>query len=168
MEIETSPVVEKEQPQITWSTPEEARQAFEALLKETIQTPSMTWKEAVPLLTKDIRFTVGTKKENEKQAIEKTGQKKQIFSEFMNRMVKAKKEERIKQTIQYKESFIKLLKNCKDITAESTARQVEQLLGNTEAWQKMDAKERDDEVYSYLRRLKQMEREVRDGGKRAD
>lgn len=79
-------------------------------------------------------------------------------------MVKAKKEERIKQTIQYKESFIKLLKNCKDITAESTPRQVEQLLGNTEAWQKMDAKEREDEVYSYLKRLKQMEREVRDGG----
>ena len=58
MEIETVPVVEKEQPQITWSTPEEARQAFESLLKEMIQSPSMTWKEAVPLLTKDIRFTV--------------------------------------------------------------------------------------------------------------
>ena len=66
----------------------------------------------------------------------------------MNRMVKAKKEEKIKQSIQYKEAFIKLLKNCKEITAESTSHHVEQLLGNTETWQKMDKKERDDEIYN--------------------
>lgn len=97
------------------------------------------------------------------QAIEKTGQKKQIFSEFMNRMVKAKKEEKIKQSIQYKEAFIKLLKNCKEITGDSSSCHVEQLLGNTEIWQKMDKKERDDEIYNYLSRLKQVEKEVRDG-----
>ena len=81
----------------------------------------------------------------------------------MNRMVKAKKEEKIKQAIQYKEAFIKLLKNCKEITGDSSSCHVEQLLGNTEIWQKMDKKERDDEIYNYLSRLKQVEKEVRDG-----
>lgn len=56
----SSPESEKETPVIpTWSTPEEARKVFEGLLEEVIQTPSTSWKDAVPLLMKDIRFTVG-------------------------------------------------------------------------------------------------------------
>lgn len=41
-----------------WKTPEEARQAFESLLSEVITSPSTSWRDAVPQLTKDIRFTV--------------------------------------------------------------------------------------------------------------
>ena len=43
----------------TWTTPEEAKAAFESLLREVVTHPSMSWKEAVPLLTGDIRYTVG-------------------------------------------------------------------------------------------------------------
>lgn len=43
-----------------WKTPEEARQAFESLLSEVITSPSTSWKDVVPRLTKDIRFTVGS------------------------------------------------------------------------------------------------------------
>lgn len=56
---EPSPQVEEEKPAVvSWNTPAEARQAFESLLAEVVKTPSMSWKEAVPQLTRDIRFTV--------------------------------------------------------------------------------------------------------------
>ena len=43
---------------VTWTNAQEAREAFESLLAEVIKTPSTTWKEVVPRLTRDIRFTV--------------------------------------------------------------------------------------------------------------
>ena len=59
---EPSPEVEKESPVIpTWSTAAEARAAFESLLKEVVVNPSTSWKEAVPQLMRDIRFTVAMK-----------------------------------------------------------------------------------------------------------
>ena len=42
----------------TWTNAQEAREAFESLLAEVVKTPSMSWKDAVPRLTRDIRFTV--------------------------------------------------------------------------------------------------------------
>lgn len=48
---------------VTWNTPAEARQAFESLLAEVVTSPSTSWKDAVPQLTKDIRFTVDDVKE---------------------------------------------------------------------------------------------------------
>lgn len=45
----------------TWNTAAEARAAFESLLKEVVVNPSTSWKEAVPQLMRDIRFTVAMK-----------------------------------------------------------------------------------------------------------
>ena len=46
----------------TWSTPSEAKAAFQSLLREVVTHPSMSWKEAVPLLTGDIRYTVASER----------------------------------------------------------------------------------------------------------
>ena len=57
---EPSPEVEAGSAVIpTWSNAVEARAAFESLLKEVVVNPSTSWKEAVPQLMRDIRFTVG-------------------------------------------------------------------------------------------------------------
>lgn len=53
-----STVSNSEKAVATWSNAQEAREAFESLLAEVIKTPSMSWKDAVPRLTRDIRFTV--------------------------------------------------------------------------------------------------------------
>lgn len=42
----------------TWNTPEEARAAYESLLREKGITSGMSWKEAVSLIASDIRYTV--------------------------------------------------------------------------------------------------------------
>ena len=42
----------------TWTTPEEARAAYESLLREKDITSGMSWKEAVSLIASDIRYTV--------------------------------------------------------------------------------------------------------------
>ena len=56
--MDSSPVEEKPVQKVTWSTPTEARAAFESLLREVIKVPNTSWKDAVPQLTGDIRFTV--------------------------------------------------------------------------------------------------------------
>ena len=43
---------------VTWTTPEEARAAYESLLREKGITSGMSWKEAVSLIASDIRYTV--------------------------------------------------------------------------------------------------------------
>ena len=50
-----SPSSPREPP--SWSTPAEAKAAFESLLREVVKRP-LVWKEAVPLLTGDLRYTV--------------------------------------------------------------------------------------------------------------
>lgn len=75
-------------------------------------------------------------------------------------MVKAKKEAKMKQAVQYREEFRALLKSSPLITHESTLDQVASVLGKHEIWQKVDRADREIEIRDYISKLLVQAREV--------
>ena len=160
---EPAPVVPAAKPAAqvkTWKTEEEAREAFESLLRETVTRPSMSWKEVVPQLTKDIRYTVGTARGRDAQAIGTSGQRKQIFSEFMSRMGSEMKEARCRKLVEDEQKFREMLKQCAQIKSGMNLVEVQQLLCQDERWKALESARREQMVYAYLKELKVMEKEV--------
>lgn len=144
----------------TWKTEEEAREAFESLLRETVTRPSMSWKEVVPQLTKDIRYTVGVASGREAQAIGTSGQRKQIFSEFVSRMGSEMKEAKRRKLVEDEQKFREMLKQCAQIKRGVGFSDVQRLLREDERWKALESARREQMVYAYLKELEAMEKEV--------
>lgn len=75
-------------------------------------------------------------------------------------MVKERKEQKMKQAIQFREAFRALLKNSPLVTAESTMDQVESVLRGEEVWSQVDSSERTKEIRDHLQKLQVQAREV--------
>ena len=148
--VRKAPVVEQ---RVTWSTPEEARAAFENLLREKGITSSTPWKEAVTLIASDIRYT----------ALRTSGQRKQVFSEFVNRQAKEEREAKLRQQVSAREAFRAMLK-ASSLTGRSTLREAEALLGRDNRWTDLDRSGREEEFRYYVSKLDEKERNVSDGG----
>lgn len=144
----------------TWKTEEEAREAFESLLRETVTRPSMSWKEVVPQLTKDIRYTVGLARGRDAQAIGTSGQRKQIFSEFVSRMGSEMKEAKRRKLVEDEQKFREMLKQCAQIKRGVGYSDVQRLLREDERWKALESARREQMVYAYLKELEVMEKEV--------
>ena len=134
---------------MTWSTPEEARAAFENLLREKGITSSTPWKEAVTLIASDIRYT----------ALRTSGQRKQVFSEFVTRQAKEERENRLRQQVSAREAFRMMLK-ASSLTGRSTLREAEALLGRDSRWTDLDRSGREEEFRYYVSKLDEKERNV--------
>lgn len=145
----------------TWKTEAEARAAFESLLRETVTRPSMSWKEVVPLLTKDIRYTVGAARRRERQAIGTSGQRKQIFSEFVSRMAREVQEAKQRKLVEDEQKFREMLKQCAQIKCGLGFSDVQKLLREDERWKALESARREQVVYAYLKELEAAEKEVR-------
>lgn len=145
----------------TWKTEAEARAAFESLLRETVTRPSMSWKEVVPLLTKDIRYTVGAARRGERQAIGTSGQRKQIFSEFVSRMAREVQEAKQRKLVEDEQKFREMLKQCTEIKRGLGFSDVQKLLREDERWKALESARREQVVYAYLKELEAAEKEVR-------
>lgn len=145
----------------TWKTEVEARAAFESLLRETVTRPSMSWKEVVPLLTKDIRYTVGAARRHERQAIGTSGQRKQIFSEFVSRMAREVQEAKQRKLVEDEQKFREMLKQCAQIKRGLGFSDVQKLLREDERWKALESARREQVVYAYLKELEAAEKEVR-------
>lgn len=145
----------------TWKTEAEARAAFESLLRETVTRPSMSWKEVVPLLTKDIRYTVGAARRHERQAIGTSGQRKQIFSEFVSRMAREVQEAKQRKLVEDEQKFREMLKQCAQIKRGLGFSDVQKLLREDERWKALESARREQVVYAYLKELEAAEKEVR-------
>lgn len=145
----------------TWKTEAEARAAFESLLRETVTRPSMSWKEVVPLLTKDIRYTVGAAMRRERQAIGTSGQRKQIFSEFVSRMAREVQEAKQRKLVEDEQKFREMLKQCAQIKRGLGFSDVQKLLREDERWKALESARREQVVYAYLKELEAAEKEVR-------
>ena len=150
----------------TWKTEAEARAAFESLLRETVTRPSMSWKEVVPLLTKDIRYTVGAARRHERQAIGTSGQRKQIFSEFVSRMAREVQEAKQRKLVEDEQKFREMLKQCAQIKRGLGFSDVQKLLREDERWKALESARREQVVYAYLKELEAAEKEVRVAGGR--
>ena len=144
----------------TWKTEAEARAAFESLLRETVTRPSMSWKEVVPLLTKDIRYTVGAARRGERQAIGTSGQRKQIFSEFVSRMAREVQEAKQRKLVEDEQKFREMLKQCAQIKRGLGFSDVQKLLREDERWKALESARREQVVYAYLKELEAAEKEV--------
>lgn len=145
----------------TWKTEAEARAAFESLLRETVTRPSISWKEVVPLLTKDIRYTVGAARRRERQAIGTSGQRKQIFSEFVSRMAREVQEAKQRKLVEDEQKFREMLKQCAQIKRGLGFSDVQKLLREDERWKALESARREQVVYAYLKELEAAEKEVR-------
>ena len=145
----------------TWKTEAEARAAFESLLRETVTRPSMSWKEVVPLLTKDIRYTVGAARRRERQAIGTSGQRKQIFREFVSRMAREVQEAKQRKLVEDEQKFREMLKQCAQIKRGLGFSDVQKLLREDERWKALESARREQVVYAYLKELEAAEKEVR-------
>lgn len=145
----------------TWKTEAEARAAFESLLREMVTRPSMSWKEVVPLLTKDIRYTVGAARRRERQAIGTSGQRKQIFSEFVSRMAREVQEAKQRKLVEDEQKFREMLKQCAQIKRGLGFSDVQKLLREDERWKALESARREQVVYAYLKELEAAEKEVR-------
>ena len=145
----------------TWKTEAEARAAFESLLRETVTRPSMSWKEVVPLLTKDIRYTVGAARRRERQAIGTSGQRKQIFSEFVSRMAREVQEAKQRKLVEDEQKFREMLKQCAQIKRGLGFSDVQKLLREDERWKALESARREQVVYAYLKEVEAAEKEVR-------
>lgn len=146
MSTSKQPVVEQK---ITWSTPEEARAAYESLLRDKGIKSKTTWKEAVTLIASDIRYT----------ALRTSGERKQVFSEFVSRRAKEERDEALRRMVSAREAFRTLLSESM-LTSRSNYRDAQTMLEKDKRWTDLDESGRQEEFRYYVSKLVDKERDV--------
>merc|ERR1740131_754078 len=114
---------------------------FGALLTDLIRTPDYMWKEAKKVLKKDSRW--------ESLDLEKS-EKEQLFDEHMDRLMKKKKD-----------SYHSLLDEIKDVTLDSSFKDVKKSIRDDPRFSKFSSSEKkcEKEFYNWIKEKTQKARE---------
>ena len=97
----------------------------------------------------------------ERQAIGTSGQRKQIFSEFVSRMAREVQEAKQRKLVEDEQKFREMLKQCTEIKRGLGFSDVQKLLREDERWKALESARREQVVYAYLKELEAAEKEVR-------
>lgn len=131
---------EEEEDKPEWSTHEERRAAFQELLKDKGVKCTAKWEEALKLIQEDRRFN----------ALEKAGERKQCFAEYVARRKKEEKEEEREKRKRAKDDFMDALNGWKDLKVSSRYRDAAEQFMDEEWFKLIDEDDRDDIFQDFL------------------
>ncbi|XP_064408512.1 pre-mRNA-processing factor 40 homolog B isoform X1 [Latimeria chalumnae] len=137
---------EKKEPEkktYSWSTKEEAKQAFKELLKEKSVPSNASWEQAMKMIINDPRYS----------ALPKLSEKKQAFNAYKAQREKEEKEEARLKAKEAKEKLQRFLEQHEKMTSSTRYRKAEQMFGEQEVWSivpERDRKEIYDDVLFFL------------------
>ncbi|XP_053227701.1 pre-mRNA-processing factor 40 homolog B isoform X2 [Podarcis raffonei] len=126
-----------------WSNKEEAKQAFKELLKDKGVPASVSWEQAMKLISTDPRFS----------ALPKLSEKKQAFNAYKAQRDKEEKEEARLRAKEAKEELQRFLEQHSKMSSITRYRKAEQMFGELEVWAvvpERDRKEIYDDVLFFL------------------
>uniref|UniRef100_A0A8C4SGX3 Pre-mRNA processing factor 40 homolog B n=1 Tax=Erpetoichthys calabaricus TaxID=27687 RepID=A0A8C4SGX3_ERPCA len=135
---------------ITWSTKEEAKQAFKDLLKDKGVPANASWEQAMKMIINDPRYS----------ALPKLSEKKQTFNAYKAQRDKEEKEEARLKAKEAKERLQRYLEQNEKMTSTTRYRKAEHMFGDLEVWSvvpERDRKEIYDDVLFFLARKEKEE-----------
>ncbi|XP_039602589.1 pre-mRNA-processing factor 40 homolog B-like isoform X2 [Polypterus senegalus] len=135
---------------ITWSTKEEAKQAFKDLLKDKGVPANASWEQAMKMIINDLRYS----------ALPKLSEKKQTFNAYKAQRDKEEKEETRLKAKEAKERLQRYLEQNEKMTSTTRYRKAEHMFGDLEVWSvvpERDRKEIYDDVLFFLARKEKEE-----------
>jgi len=119
-------------------TVEDPVKKYKKLLKEVVKEDT-TWKMFMIRNKRDSRYLNLGAKEREK-----------IFNEYKKEMEKSERQKRIER----KEAFLELLKETKEITADSSWRTIKRIIDKDERYDLVSSYDREDYFYDYRKSLR--------------
>ncbi|XP_066564270.1 pre-mRNA-processing factor 40 homolog B [Amia ocellicauda] len=134
----------------SWSTKEEAKQAFKELLKDKGVLSNASWEQAMKTIINDPRYS----------ALPKLSEKKQAFNAYKAQREKEEKEEARLRAKEAKETLQRFLEQHSKMSSTTRYRKAEQMFGELEVWSivpERDRKEIYDDVLFFLARKEKEE-----------
>ncbi|ORX55263.1 hypothetical protein BCR36DRAFT_282048 [Piromyces finnis] len=123
-------------------TIEDPIKKYKKLLKEVVKEDT-TWKMFMIRNKRDSRYLNLGAKEREK-----------IFNEYKKELEKSEHQKRIERKEKAKASFMELLKETKEITADSSWRTIKHIINKDERYDLVNSYDREDYFYDYRKSLK--------------
>ncbi|XP_019341990.1 pre-mRNA-processing factor 40 homolog B isoform X2 [Alligator mississippiensis] len=127
----------------SWSTKEEAKQAFKDLLKDKGVASNASWEQAMKMIINDLRYS----------ALPKLSEKKQAFNAYKAQREKEEKEEARLRAKEAREELQRFLEQHERMSSTTRYRKAEQMFGELEVWAvvpERDRKEIYDDVLFFL------------------
>uniref|UniRef100_A0A7M4E0W1 Pre-mRNA-processing factor 40 homolog A n=1 Tax=Crocodylus porosus TaxID=8502 RepID=A0A7M4E0W1_CROPO len=127
----------------SWSTKEEAKQAFKDLLKDKGVASNASWEQAMKMIINDPRYS----------ALPKLSEKKQAFNAYKAQREKEEKEEARLRAKEAREELQRFLEQHERMSSTTRYRKAEQMFGELEVWAvvpERDRKEIYDDVLFFL------------------
>jgi len=123
-------------------TVEDPVKKYKKLLKEVVKEDT-TWKMFMIRNKRDSRYLNLGAKEREK-----------IFNEYKKELEKSERQKRIEKKEKAKTSFMELLKETKEITADSSWRTIKRIIDKDERYDLVSSYDREDYFYDYRKSLR--------------
>ncbi|XP_069086622.1 pre-mRNA-processing factor 40 homolog B isoform X2 [Pleurodeles waltl] len=140
---EDEEILESDRKSYSWTTKEEAKQAFKELLKDMGVLSNASWEQAMKMIINDPRYS----------ALPKLSEKKQAFNAYKAQREKEEKEEARLKAKEGKEHLQRFLEQHEKMTSTTRYRKAEQMFGDFEVWAvvpERDRKEIYDDVLFFL------------------
>ncbi|XP_041097403.1 pre-mRNA-processing factor 40 homolog B-like isoform X2 [Polyodon spathula] len=139
----------------TWSSKEEAKQAFKELLKDKGVPSNASWEQAMKMIINNPRYS----------ALPKLSEKKQAFNAYKAQREKEEKEEARLRAKEAKERLQRYLEQHECMTSTTRYRKAEQMFGELEVWAVVPERERkeiyDDVLFFLARKEKEEAKHIR-------
>ncbi|XP_057527372.1 pre-mRNA-processing protein 40A-like isoform X1 [Amaranthus tricolor] len=139
--------IEPEPP--TYSSKQEAKDAFKALLDSVNVESDWTWEQAMRLIINDKRYA----------ALRSLGERKQAFNEYLSQKKKQEAEERRAKNRKAREDFKKMLEESSELTSSTRWGKVVNMFGNDERFEAIErVRDREDIYEEFVADLEKKER----------
>ncbi|XP_029450374.1 pre-mRNA-processing factor 40 homolog B-like isoform X2 [Rhinatrema bivittatum] len=139
----------------SWSTKEEAKQAFKQLLKDKGVPSNISWEQAMKMIINDLRYS----------ALPKLSEKKQAFNAYKAQREKEEKEEARLKAKEAKEKLQHYLEQHDKMTSTTRYRKAEQMFGEFEVWSVVPERDRkeiyDDVLFFLAKKEKEQAKQLR-------
>lgn len=123
-----------------WKTKEERRDAFKSLLADKGIKNTMKWESALKLIQEDRRFN----------ALEKAGERKQVFAEWIAHAKKREQEEEREKKKRAKDDYLEALAEWEGLKPTTRYKDVAVDLQEKDFWNLVDEDERDELFQDFM------------------
>lgn len=133
-----------------YSSKQEAKNAFKALLESVSVQSDWTWEQAMREIINDRRYG----------ALKTLGERKQAFNEYLGQRKKLEAEERRMRQKKAREEFRKMLEECKELTSSIKWSKAVTMFENDERFKAVERnRDREDIFESFIVDLERKEKE---------
>lgn len=123
-----------------WKTKEERRAAFKQLLEDKAIKNNAKWEEALKIIQEDRRFN----------ALEKAGERKQVFAEYIQSAKKREKEDEREKKKRAKDDFLEALAEWQGLKPNTRYKDVAIDLQDKDFWKHIDEEDRDELFQDFM------------------